>query len=98
MFYTEIGRRPILLKGSPFGYTDPKQDMSQGAQELGCTGTRAHMNYKVHNTCHHEFWAYSNYFKFLTITIMHEWFWHELKYFSFVEFWKIYLLLVLDFL
>ncbi len=44
LFYTEIGRRPILLKGSPFGYTDPKQDMSQGAQELGCARTKAHMN------------------------------------------------------
>jgi len=35
LFLPEIGRRPILPKGSPFGSTDPKQDMSQGAQELG---------------------------------------------------------------
>jgi hypothetical protein len=55
LFYLRLEGGLFFPRVSPFGYTDPKQDMSQGAEELGCPGTRAHMNYKVHNTCHHEF-------------------------------------------
>lgn len=31
------------------------QELGGCAQELGHTWIMKHMNYKVHNTCHHEF-------------------------------------------